>query len=57
VYSRELPFSYPAWWIQSDSDGWIACGYAWPYFPGLKAGKTFISIFLFKLFGGVDFKS
>jgi hypothetical protein len=31
---------------------------AWLYFPGLKVGQTFISIFfLFKLFAGVEYQS
>ncbi len=28
---------------------------SWPYFPGLKVGKTFISILTFWLFGGVGY--
>jgi hypothetical protein len=28
---------------------------AWLYFPGIKVGKTFISLLPFCLFGGVDY--
>jgi hypothetical protein len=50
VYSRGRPFSHLAWWIQllSAVDG--ATVDAWPFFPGSKVGKTFISIFIFYYF-------
>ncbi len=57
VYSRGHPFPYPAWcnWTLQRMDGALAD--VWPYFPVIKVGKTFISIFQFWLFGGVDCKS
>jgi hypothetical protein len=57
VFTR-TPFLLSDWWIQllSGVDG--ATVDAWLYFPGLKVGQTFISIFfLFKLFAGVDYQS
>jgi hypothetical protein len=30
---------------------------AWPYFPGLKVGQTFISLLPLRLFDGVDCQS
>jgi hypothetical protein len=50
VYSRGPPFPYLAWCIQL-SCGLSTCrwmpGPAWPYFPGLKVGQMYVSLFFF----------